>query len=409
MLPWKHDDFAGALAEAKRTNKPLFVDAWAPWCHSCLSLQAYVLSSPTLTPLARDFVWLSIDTEKEQNAEWVTRFPHQALPTLWIIDPTTEKPILKWMGGATAEELRALLDVSRRGANGDAMDASVAFVQGNRAAAADDVATAEKSYRAALAAAKKDHPHRPRIVEALVGLLVIEKDHAACAEVAAANVADLPPSTSRATSTAMGLSCAREAKDRAKEDQLLAIALADVNASDGRVLADDRSALFEEIIETKKERGDEAGAKETGSAWARFLEAEAAKAKTPAERVVFDAHRLSAYLAIGEPVRAITMLEASERDFPNDYNPPARLARAYLSLKKLDEADAAADRAIARVYGPRAMRVYEVKADVAKAKGDKAKERAALEEALARSAKGALTSGQKRVRDGLAKRLGALR
>ena len=408
MLPWKHDDFAGALAEAKRTNKPLFVDAWAPWCHSCLSLKAYVLTSPTLSPLARDFVWLSIDTEKEQNSEWVTRFPHQALPTLWIIDPKTEKPILKWMGGATAEELRALLDVSKGGTTGDAMDASVAFVQGNRAAAAEDVAGAEAHYRAALEAAKKGHPHRPRIVEALVGLLDINKNHAACAEVAAANVADLPRGTSRATSTAMGLSCAREAKDKVKEDQLLAVALSDSAARDASILADDRSALFEEIIETKKERGDDAGAKDTANAWARYLEGEAAKAKTPAERVVFDAHRLSAYLALGDAARAIPMLEASERDFPADYNPPARLARAYLTLKRLDEADAAVDRAIARVYGPRAMLVFEWKADIAKARGDKAKERAALEEALARSAKAVLTSGQKRLRDRIAKRLGAL-
>ncbi len=39
------------------------------------------------------------------------------------------------------------------------------------------------------------------------------------------------------------------------------------------------------------------------------------------------------------------MLLASERDFPEDYNPPARLARAYFEMKKrLDDAKAATTR-----------------------------------------------------------------
>jgi hypothetical protein len=78
-------------------------------------------------------------------------------------------------------------------------------------------------------------------------------------------------------------------------------------------------------------------------------------------------------------------------------------------MKRLDEADRAIDRAIARVYGPRAMRVYAVKADIAKARGDRAGETSALEQALARSDRSVLTEGQKAVRDGLVKRLAALR
>jgi hypothetical protein len=79
-----------------------------------------------------------------------------------------------------------------------------------------------------------------------------------------------------------------------------------------------------------------------------------------------------------------------------------------MSASSRPTAAPAAARASARVYGPRAMRVLETKADIAKARGDKARERAALEDALARSAKAVLTPGQKRVRDGLAKRLSAL-
>src|SRR5687767_6997012 len=84
-LPFVHDDYARALASAKTKKKPLFVDAWAPWCHSCQSLRTYVLTDPALAPMTNDFVWLSVDVEKDVNAGFVEKFPHSAVPTLWVI------------------------------------------------------------------------------------------------------------------------------------------------------------------------------------------------------------------------------------------------------------------------------------------------------------------------------------
>ena len=63
---------------------------------------------------------------------------------------------------------------------------------------------------------------------------------------------------------------------------------------------------------------------------------------------MFDAHRTSACLALGQPERVIPALLASEKDFPEDYNPPQRLALAYGAMKRYDEALAASDRAMAR-------------------------------------------------------------
>lgn len=415
VLPFIHDDYPKAIAEAKRRNKPLFVDAWAPWCHSCQSLRTFVLTDPSLAPLAADFVWLSVDTEREVNAEWVARYPHSALPTLWVIDPSTDRPILKWAGTATAEELRALLAVSVRDAqkagSGDrsVVAATAAFVRGNHALAAGDVEGAEREHRAALAAATKDHPYRARIVETLVTQLSLRKQYVMCAELAAAEAGGLPPGTPRASALAAGLACAREAKLVAEMDRLVEIAYRDATARDASLLPDDRSALYEELVETKEARGDAGGARALAREWATYLEAEAARTKTNDARASLDPLRLSAYLALGEPARAVPMLEQSERDFPEDYNPPARLGRAFLEMKRLGEADKAADRAIARVYGPRAMRVFALKADIAKARGDRAAEVAALEEALARSERSTLTEGQKSVREGLVKRLAALK
>jgi tetratricopeptide (TPR) repeat protein len=77
------------------------------------------------------------------------------------------------------------------------------------------------------------------------------------------------------------------------------------------------------------------------------------------------------------------MLEASERDLPGDYNPPARLAVAYLEMKKPDEALAASNRALPKVIGPRRIRVLQTRSEIFAAKGDAAASREALEQSLA--------------------------
>ena len=409
VLPFIHDDYPRALAEARQKNKPLFVDAWAPWCHSCQSLRTYVLTDPSLASLKDDFVWLSVDTEKDTNAGWVAKHPHAALPTLWVIDPATDNATLKWAGTVTAEELKSLLAVSNGPASGQGLAATEAFVRGNHALAEGDADTAEREHRRALADAPKNHPQRARIVEALVTELSLRQHDADCATIAAAEAGDLPKGTSRASTIVTGLSCAREAKQQASVDRLFALGLGDASARDRTLLPDDRSAIYEELVTTKAESGDTSGALTLARTWSAFVDGEAAHAATKDARSSLDPMRLDAYLAAKEPAHAIPMLDASERDFPTDYNPPARLARVYIELGRLDEADKAADRAVQRVYGPRSMRVYALKADIAKARGDRHGEATALEDALKKADASQLTEGQKTVRAALVKRLDALR
>lgn len=409
VLPFLHDDYPKALAAARARKKPLFVDAWAPWCHSCQSLRTYVLTDPVLAPLKDELVWLSVDTEKDTNAAWVAKYPHAALPTLWVIDPVTEKATLKWAGTVTAEELKALLAVATGPASGEGIAATEAFVRGNHALAAGDTALATQEHRAALAAAPRNHPQRARIVEALVTELSLAKRPADCATVAAAEAPDLQRGTSRASTVVTGLSCAREAKMTGETERLFSVGLADASARDRTLLPDDRSAVYEELVATKTESGDKQGALLLARAWSSFVDEEAAHAATKDARTSLDPNRLGAYLAAKEPAKAIPMLEASEKDFPADYNPPARLARVYIELGRLAEADQAADRAIERVYGPRSLRVHALKADIAKARGDTRAEAAALEAALKKADPSQLTEGQKMVREALVKRLNALK
>ena len=85
--------------------------------------------------------------------------------------------------------------------------------------------------------------------------------------------------------------------------------------------ADDRSGLYESLVDARDEAKDAAAARTLREQWAAFLEGEAAKAKTPDQRAVFDSHRLTAYLGLKQPEKAIPMLEQSERDLPQGLQP----------------------------------------------------------------------------------------
>ncbi len=92
-------------------------------------MRAYVFTDPALAKLAGRFVWLSIDTEKGSNAPFLEKFPVDQWPSLFVIDPTTEKVALKWLGTATVAELGKLLDDGERvvrGAGGTAADEALA-------------------------------------------------------------------------------------------------------------------------------------------------------------------------------------------------------------------------------------------------------------------------------------------
>jgi tetratricopeptide (TPR) repeat protein len=185
----------------------------------------------------------------------------------------------------------------------------------------------------------------------------------------------LPAGTSLANVGLSGLECARRSKvgtpARANAG-VLARAVEQIALDETvPILADDRSGLFEAVVDARTEDKDFPGVRALATHWADFLEQQARAAKTPGARAVFDAHRVLAYVALGDPARALPMLASSEQDFPDDYNPPARIAKVDLELKRYDDGLAAIERALPRGYGPRKVRLYLLKADLLAARGDK--------------------------------------
>jgi len=367
-------------------------------------MRAYVFTDKALASEAGRFVWLEIDTEKAQNAPFKKQFPVVALPTMFIIDPATERVALRWVGGATVPQLQKILGDGRTAVRGGkpAATSPVAAKPGAEAktAAADLAlsradglygegkdAEAAAAYREALDQAPDGWPQYGRTVESLLFALYRAEDLEGAAKLARDAYPKLRTTPSAANIAASGLDAALSLPEEnpLRKDLVAALeadALAVVENPQLQIAADDRSGVYYTLVDARKAADDSAGARAMAERWAKFLEDAAAEAPNADARTVFDGHRLAAYRELGQPERAIPMLEQAERDLPDDFNPPARLAIVHRDLKQFDAALAASDRAMAKVYGPRKLVVMQTRADIYKDRGDLASARKTLEDAL---------------------------
>src|SRR6185369_17185135 len=81
-------------------------------------MRANVFTDKALGRYAGQFVWLSLDVEKAENAQYRKKYATDALPMFLVLDPKTEKAALRWVGGATVPQLQKILDDGRRAAGG---------------------------------------------------------------------------------------------------------------------------------------------------------------------------------------------------------------------------------------------------------------------------------------------------
>jgi tetratricopeptide (TPR) repeat protein len=363
-------------------------------------MRAFVFTDPALTSRAGQFVWLELNVDDERNAALAQRLSVEAFPTFYVLNPADESVLMMRVDGMTVAEMGAFLDEARKTATGTGPSSPVeaALLRADRLNGEGKKAEAAAAYREALDGAPAGWPPYGRAVGALLFLQQALGEEGKCVALAREALPRLAGSPASVMAARSGLDCAL---GLGKEAAGRGAAVAEMEAATRQTLAntalgaaaDDVSTSYRSLIEARKDAGDAAGATRDAEAWAAFLEAQAAAAKTPEQRAVFDSHRLSAYLELKQPERAIPMLQASERDLPGDYNPPARLAVAYLEMKKLDEALAVSSRALPKVVGPRRIRVLQTRSEILAAKGDAAASREALEQALTYAE--ALPAGQR--------------
>ncbi len=378
-----HDDARAAFAKAKTEGKAVLVDAWAPWCHTCLSMRNYVLSDASLAPLAGRVQLLAIDTDRPENAAFLERYSVSVWPTFFMIEPSSEKILGVWQGSASAREFRqfveeglAEMDDARAekapagSAEREFLDAKAALAKGDHVKAADAF---ERAVNAA-DAAKKNWSRKDEALSGLIFSLYRAKDYPRCARTGQKYMPGIQGAAVPADFASMLLACASklpkgEEQDKARNaavERLLSL----VKNPPAEASADDRADAMAILADAQKEGGDAAAAKKTNEARIALLEEAARQAKSPEIAATYDYARAGAYVALGRGDEAIKMLTERESQKPDSYEPPARLAGVYVRLEKYPEALAAIDRALSRSYGPRKLQYLKVKSDILGKLGD---------------------------------------
>ena len=355
-------------------------------------MKAFVFTDQALTSEAGRFVWLEIDTEKAKNAAIRKRLGIVALPTFFVVDPADEKIVMRVIGGMNITQLQKMLADGKALTGGGALAggsaADAALAKAERLNGEGDDAAAASAYLEAVKLAPASWPSYGRAVESALWSLSQIDSNAAAVALAKEAWPRVDNTVSSANVAASGLGSALalpegtpgRAEDVAMFEKEVRAALDDPKLP---LAGDDRSGLYISLLDARNDVKDSVGAHRVAEEWSKFLDGEAAKAKTPAERMVFDSHRLAAYIEIGHPEKAIPMLEQSQKDAPDDYNPPARMAAAYRAMKKWPEAIAASDRALQRVYGPRTLNVLNSRTEIYLGMQDTVSARKTIEKAIA--------------------------
>jgi len=100
--------FNEALAEAKKQNKPLFVDFYATWCVPCKRMAKEVFTLPEVGEYFNPrFISLQIDAEKPENVDVAKTYKVEAFPTLGILDGEGKALSIN-VGYMNAQELMAM-------------------------------------------------------------------------------------------------------------------------------------------------------------------------------------------------------------------------------------------------------------------------------------------------------------
>ena len=386
-LKWIADDYTSALACAKQRKVPLVLDLWAPWCHTCLSMDTTVFADPALAGDAPKFVFAKLDTDREANAEAVGKFAPSAWPTYYVIG-TDEAVLARFVGAATLAQFREFLASGERAAKGGGAQADARMLGGQRALAKKDFATAKEEFTAALAAAPAEWSPR---IEAIYMLQLAKQklgDGLGCVELSEQHL-DAVGNTAIATNfigSAFGCAdkIAKDAPDRAAalRDRGITRLRALIDDKSAPLTVDDRAEALGYLRDALAAAGKPDDAQRTAEELRVLLDDAMNKAATPMEAMTHLWLRCEVYAWLKRPLDLAPAVEKLAKDLPKEYDPPARLGWLYLKAGKLPEAAKWTEHALTLVYGPRKGRVLAQRAEIAKAAGDKDTERKYRAEAV---------------------------
>ncbi|HEU4729421.1 MAG TPA: thioredoxin family protein, partial [Kofleriaceae bacterium] len=394
VMPWISDDLPSALACAKLRKVPVVLDLWAPWCHTCLSMQSTVFTDPSFKKDVDRFVFAALDTDKEVNAESVGKYPPSAWPTFYVIgqDASTGRSdavLARFVGAASLAQFHTFLEAGLRAQQGGAAGADARLLGAERAIAVKDLATGEQELVAALAQAPADWPRRADALTSLIMTKHRRKDLTGCIEVAEKSMDDTGNAAAATDFLVQAMLCTEELSDPAyaarvkKLRERAAARLARLlDDREAPLSIDDRSDAMANLREVLDALGRSAEARAVAEKQRALLDDAAARAPTPMAAMTYNWQRCDVYAYLGKPLEMVPALEKSVRDLPGEYDPRARLGWIYLKADKLPDAAKWTDEALRMVYGPRKAKLLAQRAEIAVKQHDKATERRIREETV---------------------------
>jgi len=105
-----------ALAEAKRTKKPLMVDFYATWCGPCKVLDEQVYTEKSVIEQAQHWIAVKVDVDKDQKT--AVKYGINSMPTIVLMKP--DGTVVQWVSGVLqpagmVEFMQSSLDKARAG------------------------------------------------------------------------------------------------------------------------------------------------------------------------------------------------------------------------------------------------------------------------------------------------------
>ena len=383
LLPWYVDDYAGALADAKKSDRPLVMDLWAPWCHTCLSMKSTVLANPALSTVAERFVWVALDTDKAANFEALAKFPPKLWPTFYVISP--EGVIqARLQGGATLDAFLAFLERGYAGAqegrseDGALVAGSPEFQlrDGDRAATESRWADAEAAYERALAMAPAQWDAQARVRLARLSTRYKQRNWKACVDLASRDLerAFVGHTPAAADFVYYLHACAKKIENGPRRRGVLERGLVSLYGlfadADAPLTLDDSSEALRIARQIHMELGQRPQARALAETQRLMLEEGVRIARSPKEAMTFSWPRAEVYVWLGRGVELVPHLEILAESLPDEYDPHYRLAWVRHEIGQSKEAIESITAAEALAYGPRKARVLALSAKIRAAAGD---------------------------------------
>ena len=387
-ITWIENDFDAAMKQATDEGKPLVIDMWADWCHTCLSMKKGTLRDAGLAAISKDFVWLSLDTENPSSAEAMAKFPPKVWPTFFVVSPADASVQASQLGSCSVADFREFV---LRGGQGHlaALEAGGALKPnsalgllraGDRAWMQDDYKAAAKHFAAARKAGGENWGPAATTLKNEIAALSKLESKKPCAELA---VAELPRMAEEHNSSGTDFmyyasDCA-EALDAPAAEQLRNQTLKAMRG----ILLDDNAALSaddrSDALATSRGIANAIGSQDLAATLAlqqrAVLEAAVKEAATPLEEMTYVWHLVEVNEYLGKGHSILPWVESLEARLPQEYDPPYRRAWLLLKLKRYADAHEPIDRAKTLTKGARLGQILELEAAIYNAEGNSEKER----------------------------------